>query len=116
MVSFLFLERRRNRLPFTDRNNLRNREMKIKVRRLEEVDLKTRTEWFNHESVRSQMNVDYPLSLSATKKWFQASLLDDRRKDFSFFIGGGHQLAAMGGLVRSEEHTSELQSRVHLVC
>src|SRR5256886_17250461 len=31
-------------------------------------------------------------------------------------IGGGAELAAFGDLVRSEEHTSELQSQSNLVC
>src|SRR2546422_2005861 len=30
-------------------------------------------------------------------------------------LGGGHQISAASG-ARSEEHTSELQSRLHLVC
>src|SRR2546429_1272712 len=31
-------------------------------------------------------------------------------------LGKAHTVMAEGGIARSEEHTSELQSRLHLVC
>src|SRR2546429_2380771 len=59
----------------------------------------------------SKSFLSLPLSALRPKK-STTQVPDQETERYGFFVGAG----ADGGLVRSEEHTSELQSRLHLVC
>ena len=74
----------------------------IKVRRLENEDLSSRMQWYNHPSTYDQVLFDIPFSLSATQEWYRKNVLNDSRKDFSFNLcisSDSLILIAFGGLV-----------------
>lgn len=78
---------------------------RLEARRLEYGDLPTRVQWFNSEKIFSAMPLDAPFSVSETQKWYSQSLLNQHRRDFSFWLSEqdiAPKLAAMGGLVHLE--------------
>lgn len=78
----------------------------MKIRKLEESDLKTRVSWVNDSRVHTSMHFDIPISIDGTKKWFAncSSRLD--RADFSFEEEG--ELCAMGGFTSIRDKEAEL--------
>src|SRR2546422_3507746 len=59
-----------------------------------------------------------PISLTLTIATATSSVINHHRRGLVDFRLGGVLLAGalLGAVVRSEEHTSELQSRLHLLC
>src|SRR5207253_9510939 len=49
-------------------------------------------------------------------EWENEFLQDEVRENFGDIIGRSHAIQKVLAQIRSEEHTSELQSRGHLVC
>ena len=53
----------------------------MKIRRLEERDLKTRVEWMNSPAVYSSMHYDVPVLFEKTIQWFRNNVGSSKRAD-----------------------------------
>jgi len=72
--------------------------MTYKIRRLELTDLEARVKWFNDQRINRYMSISPPFSISETKKWYQTTLLNDSRIDFTVEDSDSGEAVSMGGL------------------
>src|SRR5690554_7031732 len=92
------------------------------VRKMVETDLALVLSWRNHPDVRKHMYTQHEITLIEHTSWFKSVLYDDGRH-LLIYEQNNEPLGFInineinkGRTARSEEHTSELQSRPHLVC
>ena len=74
----------------------------IYLRPLEREDLPLRVKWVNDPEVRRTLMFDYPVSLAKTQRWFNDSLMDDRKRNFSVLWRETDQVVGMTGLIEIE--------------
>ena len=70
--------------------------VKLKIRKLQENDLSCRVAWMNHPKVYSTMHYTTPITLEGTQKWFEKIINDKSRCDMVF--EHDDKVIAMGGL------------------
>lgn len=68
----------------------------MKVEKISENHLKIRCDWLNNPAIFKNMNMQYPITLEETKKWFEGIVINDKRLDFVFLEG--LETIAMSGL------------------
>jgi diamine N-acetyltransferase len=73
---------------------------RIYLRLLELQDLPLRVKWVNDPEVRRTLMFDYPLSLARTQAWFNKTLMDETRRDFSIVRQGSDKVIGMTGLIQ----------------
>jgi len=71
----------------------------IYVKPLEEDDLPLRVKWVNDPEVRNNLMFDYPLSLARTRQWFQNTLMDTTKANFSIVDKVSGSVIGMTGLL-----------------
>jgi RimJ/RimL family protein N-acetyltransferase len=82
------------------------------IRRLDQADLKNRTQWFNNPVVYQQMPIDIPVSLGSTLDWYNGIVANHDRKDFCFEVMEDDKqpfTGAMGGLVAIDQRHSRAE-------
>lgn len=68
----------------------------------EEEHLEKRVAYINDPEVQKTLNFDYPTSLSKTRKWFDKTLLDNSRVDFSIFERDNNEMIGFCGFINIE--------------
>jgi diamine N-acetyltransferase len=82
---------------------------RIYLRLLEKEDLKDRVSWFNNPDINKYLVSDYPVSLSKTEAWFQKSLFDQTKVNFSIVCRKTDELIGMTGLLQIDRKNSHAQ-------
>ena len=72
---------------------------KIYLRPLEKKDLELRVKWINDPDIRKTLMFDYPLSLEKTLAWFQKTLFDKTKVNFSIIEKTTETTIGMTGLI-----------------
>ncbi|HOF89731.1 MAG TPA: GNAT family protein [Armatimonadota bacterium] len=72
---------------------------RVYLRPLEEQDLPLRVKWVNDPEIRPMLMFDYPLSLAKTRAWFQKTLMDDTKVNFSIVEKETGAVIGMTGLI-----------------
>lgn len=82
--------------------------MKLKIRKLEKFDLEERVHVLNSRYIYEYMNIDLPISLSETLKWYENNAFNKNRYDFTFLWD--NEICGFGGLTSydSKNKISEL--------
>lgn len=60
------------------------KEKKMKVSKLNQNHLEERCNWLNHPDVYQHMNMQYPITLIETEKWFDRAVINNLRIDLVF--------------------------------
>lgn len=81
----------------------------IQLRLLEKKDLKDRVSWFNDPDINQYLVSDYPVSLSKTEAWFQKTLFDKTKVNFSIVCRKTDELVGMTGLLQIDQKNSHAQ-------
>src|SRR5690625_4181699 len=68
----------------------------------EEEHLEKRVAYINDPELQKTLNFDYPTSLSKTKKWFDKTLLDNTRVDFSILDRENKEMIGFCGFLNIE--------------
>lgn len=71
----------------------------ITLRPLEEQDLPLRVRWVNDPEIRQMLMFDYPLSLAKTRAWFQKTVTDPTKVNFSIVDRETGTVIGMTGLI-----------------
>lgn len=71
----------------------------IYLRPLEESDLPLRVKWVNDPEIRKTLMFDYPLSLAKTRAWFQKTVMDSTKINFSIVDRESDTVIGMTGLI-----------------
>jgi RimJ/RimL family protein N-acetyltransferase len=71
----------------------------IYLRPLEIDDLPLRVEWVNDDENRKTLMFDWPISLSKTRAWFQNTLMDKSKANFSIVDKETNKVIGMTGLI-----------------
>ncbi len=69
----------------------------IYLRLLERDDLEKRVKWINDPEVNHTLGFDYPAGLDKTRAWFQTTLMDSSRMNFSIVDRASEKLIGMAG-------------------
>lgn len=72
----------------------------VYIRPLEKEDLPFRIKWLNDPEIRSTLMIEYPISLAGTMRWFENSVLDDSRRNFSIISRDNDKVIGMTGLLQ----------------
>lgn len=72
---------------------------RVYLRLLEKEDLPYRVKWINDEEISKNVSFDWPVSLAKTQTWFQNSLMDKSKVNFSIIDKKSNKLIGMTGLV-----------------
>ncbi|MGO3807753.1 MAG: GNAT family N-acetyltransferase [Sphingobacterium sp.] len=56
----------------------------MKSYKLDQQHIQERCDWLNHPKVFRHMNMQYPITLLETQKWFERAVLNSSRIDFAF--------------------------------
>ncbi|OFX23167.1 MAG: hypothetical protein A2033_15495 [Bacteroidetes bacterium GWA2_31_9] len=72
---------------------------RIYIRKLEESDVKKKTEWVNNEIVNETLMFDFPLSLSESLEWYRKTHFNRNRWDFAICEIQSDNLIGMTGLI-----------------
>lgn len=72
---------------------------KIYLRLIEKEDLKKRVEWINVEENNELLGFDFPISLAKTENWFNNSLKDNSKINFTIVDKNNQKLIGMAGLL-----------------
>jgi diamine N-acetyltransferase len=68
----------------------------MKIEKISEEHLKARCEWLNSPEIYMHMNIQYPITLEETKKWFERTISNDSRIDLVF--KDNEEIVSMTGL------------------
>ncbi|HLR31298.1 MAG TPA: GNAT family protein [Fodinibius sp.] len=68
----------------------------------EEEHLEKRVAYINDPELQKTLNFDYPTSLSKTRKWFNKTLLDNTRVDFSILDQKNKEMIGFCGFLNIE--------------
>lgn len=72
------------------------KEKKMKISKFDFVHIQERYRWLNHPDIYSYMNMQYPITLLETEKWFERIVGNPNRMDLVFEEGDA--IVAMTGL------------------
>lgn len=72
------------------------KEKEMKAYKLDQRHVQERFDWLNHSDVYKHMNMQYPITLIETQKWFERTVSNPNRMDFVFEEDS--QVIAMTGL------------------
>lgn len=75
---------------------MRKKETKMKVSKLDKKHLEERCNWLNHPDIYKHMNMQYPITLLETEKWFERIVSINSRIDLVFETD--QQIASMTGI------------------
>jgi RimJ/RimL family protein N-acetyltransferase len=82
---------------------------RIYLRPLEIKDLALRVKWINDREVSKTLMFDYPTSVAKTEKWFQNTLMDDSKKNFSIIRIDTDAVVGMAGLLDIDQKHKRAQ-------
>jgi diamine N-acetyltransferase len=71
----------------------------IYIRGVEREDLVLRPRWFNDPEVNRTLMIDVPVSYAQTESWFNRSLQDETKLNFSICFAATHQVIGMTGFL-----------------
>lgn len=74
----------------------------IYLRPLERQDLPLRVKWVNDPEIHQKLMFDYPLSLAKTEKWFNDTLSDSTKSNFTVLDKKNDVPIGMTGLIQIE--------------
>lgn len=60
------------------------KEKQMRVFKISPNYLRERTKWLNHPEIYQNMNMQYPMTLLETEKWFEKVIINKSRIDFVF--------------------------------
>ena len=83
--------------------------MRIYLRLLEKKDLSDRVSWFNDTEINRYLVSDFPVSLAKTEAWFQKTLFDQSKVNFSIVCNESHELIGMTGLLQIDRKNGHAQ-------
>ena len=72
---------------------------KVYLRFLEKEDLDRRVKWINDPDISDTLGFDFPAGLSKTNSWFQNTLMDSSRLNFSMVEKDKERLIGMAGFL-----------------
>ena len=71
----------------------------IYLRLLERDDLKKRVKWINDREINQNLGFDFPANIDKTNAWFQNTLMDSSRMNFSIVDTESKQVIGMAGFL-----------------
>lgn len=86
---------------------------KIYLKLFEKEDIPKRVEWINDSKIQDTLNYDVPTSISKTTAWFNKTLLDNSRREFSIFAKDANQYIGFCGLFNIK--TPVMKAELHCV-
>ena len=72
------------------------KERNMKIEKISEEHLETRCNWLNNPDIYKHMNMQYPITLHETKKWFERTVINNNRIDLVF--KDNEEIVSMTGL------------------
>ena len=82
---------------------------RIHLRLLEKGDLKDRVSWFNNPDINQYLVSAFPVSYAKTEAWFQKTLFDNTKVNFSVICNKTNDLIGMTGLLQIERKNNTAQ-------
>jgi len=87
---------------------------RIHLRLLEKDDLSQRVSWFNDPEINQYLVSDFPVSQAKTESWFQKTLFDHTKVNFSIVCNKSKDLIGMTGLLQIDRKNNTAQMYITL--
>lgn len=88
--------------------------LRVEIRPVEREDLPYRVQWLNDPSVQGTLSFDTPVSLAKTIRWFEKTLSDPTRRDFTVWHREAESRIGFCGLLSVDFKTRKAEVYVSI--